>query len=218
MEIREGRGATSLIELLLALAIMGTICTLTIPSMARLLRRGDALSSQCAMSLGLTMEELIGRLSNARLILSPRAKIGARRGRILLFLNEENELSLVYSNGEKLIYRHLRDNEELKIVSRVLGNCSAAIFHDRGHTRRCMRLRLRLNSYVLATTVKLHNSWALKEKLPKFSSDVSVKQKSSFSEQLQRAKERYRKGVSPITPLLEAAFEKKIWSHSHGQE
>ena len=187
---------TSLIELLVALVIVGLLTVVALPSIARLVKIEGGGSDKEALKLSITLEKLISELQDGRAILAPRARRGARRAPILLFLDRLNQVCAVSCFKEQLILRRFSSKD--KSTNEVtLGPCSAVIFHDRGRTRRCLRIRLRLSDFVLATTVKLANR-PLPPILSLPLSFTEPESSRSFSQQLESAKERYfRKKPAP---------------------
>ena len=180
---------TSLIELLVALVIVGLLTVVALPAVARLVKVDGLGKDKEALTLSITLEKLISVLQDSRAILAPRARRGARRAPILLFLDKHNEVCAVSCFKEQLILRRL-STQNKSTCEEKLGPCSAVIFHDRGRTRRCLRIRLLLGDYVLATTIKLTN----RPQTPALSMPLSFTEPQSsrsFSLQLESAKERY---------------------------
>ena len=180
---------TSLIELLVALVIVGLLTVLALPAVARLVKIEGLSKDKEALKLSITLEKVISKLQDSRAILAPRARRGARRAPILLFLNRHNEVCAISCFKEQLILRRLSTIRK-SVREEKLGPCSAVIFHDRGRTRRCLRIRLRLGEFVLATTIKLTN----RPQPPALSMPLSFSEPQAsrnFVEQLESAKERY---------------------------
>ena len=150
------KGGTSLIELLVALVIVGLLTVLALPALARLVKLEGKGKDEEAQTLAITLEKLISEVNGSRAILAPRALRGARRAPILVFLDRNNNVAALSCLREQLILRRLSSAQKT-VTEEILGPCSAAIFHDRGRTRRCLRVRLRLGDFVLATTLKLIN-------------------------------------------------------------
>ena len=151
----KNRHGALLIELIMSLTILLTITATTIPLFNQLTSYIYRQSHDNIQS-AITMEKIITELEDSRAILYPRAVKGAQRARSLIFLNRENHIVLIYSDGTSLWKNQYNNHAEL--VKKKIGNCSSILFHDRGHTRRCLRIRTSLRKSILATTVQLTNS------------------------------------------------------------
>lgn len=144
------------IELIVALTLITSTILASIPLFTKVrndLNRGldDSISS------ALTMENIIAELSGGRAIIHPRAKTGARRAISLIFLDRLNHIGLIFCDGNYLWLKKYNPATG-EFSKSKLGYCSSIIFHDRGRTRRCLRIRTVLGSCPLATTVVFRNS------------------------------------------------------------
>lgn len=144
------------IELTVALTLVAITTLASIPLFEGIMK-GMSINQSESISAALTMENLLIELSGGRAILHPRAKKGARRSRSLVFLNKDNNIGLIFSDGTYLWLKkyQVATNETLESK---LGNCSNIIFHDRGRTRRCLRIRTVLGTCPMATTFQFTNS------------------------------------------------------------
>lgn len=145
-----------LVELIIGLSLLLIVTATSIPLYGQLTKTMNQ-SSKEAVSSAVTMENIISELRESRAILYPRAKKGAKRGKSLIFLDKCNNLGLIFSDGAFLWLRRYLPATGIFSVSK-LGPCSKIIFHDRGWTRRCLRIRTVLGNYPLATTIHLTNS------------------------------------------------------------
>ena len=146
----------SLIELVVGMALIMIITASVIPIFIQSAKNTRNLQTQ-AISSAITLENLIKILSDSRAILHPRAKRGARRALTLTFLDSANNLGAIFAKNEKL-WLTLYNPTNRQFTKKLLGKCSAILFHDRGRTRRCLRIRTTLNGFPLATTINLTNS------------------------------------------------------------
>lgn len=144
------------IELTVALTLTTLITLASIPLFEGLIM-GLSKENSESISAALTMENLLFELSGGRAILHPRAKRGARRSRSLVFLDKDNQIGLMFSDGIHLWLKKYNPARK-EISESKLGKCSNVIFHDRGRTRRCLRIRTVLRTFPMATTFQFTNS------------------------------------------------------------
>ena len=144
-----------IIETVVTFSIITTIVLFTIPTLSNMIKTVAERKNNNVLS-AITMEKVIDELINSRAILHPRAQKGARRSRSLIYLDERNNLGSLYCNGLYLIGRKINVNTK-ECTSRIFGRCSSILFHDRGKTRRCLRVRTITGKTLAATTVNLTN-------------------------------------------------------------
>ena len=195
------REGSSLVELLVSTLLVTVLLVTALPTVTHLVADRSSDRTTC---LAMTLERLIQELTDARAILSPRAVNGARRGRVLVFLDVRNRPACFYCAEGFLWLSHLEPDTGLSAVRR-LGSCSAALFHDRGRTRRCLRIRVKLANTVLATTVRLVNTPWPPASLPETETPCwwSPSSQPTFHDHVQQLESHYFHGVLPLQTLVE---------------
>jgi len=195
---------TSLVETIVAMTIAGLVVVSALPTMARLIDDGTWTRDDDVPVLAMTLERLINELDDARRILAPRAIRGARRAPLLVFLDPSNRLTAVFCYDGALV-RRSHDPTDGTWNHRSLGPCTAALFHDRGHTRRCVRIRLRLGHSFLATTIRLRNAVVPPAELKEPAEWPTLGQ-PSLHDRLRSLEHAYFTGTPRTEHRLEAAF------------
>ena len=141
-----------LLELLLAALLMITFIAAAMPALVTSFKRLDYPTAPGRLSI--TLESLREVLFDARLVIAPRAPRGARRGDRLSWIDGTGRVNHVFVRAGELIHERSGCSAE-STLPRTLGPCDAALFHDRGHTRRIMRVRLVLDGFLLMTSIRI---------------------------------------------------------------
>lgn len=150
--IRRARSGTLLLETLVASAVTVTMVVAALPLLAGAASRLDG--GDDAGRLSTTLEALRAAMGDARLVVEPRAPSGARRGTRLVFVDGSGWVWTVAVAEGRLRAERREPGTGLRRLF-DLGWCDGAVFHDRGRTRRLVRVRLRLGEAVLLTSIRL---------------------------------------------------------------